>query len=43
MSRRSVQLGREFDGQVEILSGLQAGEQIVLGREGERLQEGAVQ
>lgn len=43
ISRRSVQLGREFNDQVEILSGLQAGEQIVLGTTVSQLPAGTVQ
>ena len=43
LSRRSVQLGRDFDDHVEILSGLQAGEQILLGAAAGQLPEGTVQ
>ncbi|MFO1064956.1 MAG: efflux RND transporter periplasmic adaptor subunit [Pirellulales bacterium] len=43
MSRRSVQVGRVFKDQVEILSGLQAGEQIVLPSTIRPSTEGAVQ
>ena len=43
LSRRSVQLGRDFNEQVEVLSGLQTGEQVLLGFSTSQATEGTVQ
>ena len=43
LSRRSVQTGREFDDQVEILSGLRSGEQVLLAADVDTLPGGTVQ
>jgi hypothetical protein len=39
MERRNVQIGREVNGEVEVLSGLRAGEQVVRNPNAERVQE----
>jgi RND family efflux transporter MFP subunit len=39
MERRNVQIGREVNGDVEVLSGLRAGEQVVRNPNAERVQE----
>lgn len=39
MERRNVQIGRQLNGEVEVLSGLRAGEQVVRNPAAERIQE----
>lgn len=43
LSRRSVQLGREFEDRVDVLSGLQAGEQVLISFSHSQASEGTVQ